>query len=48
MDIQFQHDDNPSYTVEINGIGYEFAKSVTEQDKNLIESLQNKICNIME
>jgi len=28
VELWVEHDDNPSYTVEINSIGYEFVRSV--------------------
>lgn len=30
--VYFPHDDNPGYTLEINGIGHEFARTATPAD----------------
>jgi hypothetical protein len=32
-ELWFKHDDNPGFTVEIDGVGYEFVRSASKGDE---------------
>ena len=34
VELWFEHDDNPGYTIEIDGVGYEFACSMPLEAAN--------------